>query len=312
MPLTLGLELIPIPRFVPEQFGKLVRQFRPNHMISTPAFYELMMDSKAMKDFDLSFLKTMGSGGDTMNEGLENKLDAFMKSHNIRYPLAQGYGMSEVSAAASFCVNDIFKRKSVGIPSITTSIAIFDPETGKELGYNEIGEVCITGPSMMKGYYRKPEETAIVMREHEDGQVWVHSGDIGYMDEDGFVYIKGRMKRMITRFDGHKVFPVNIESMVAERDDVRNCCVIGVNDLGHGQGQYPLVVVELDPTVDRAAVCKEIFDHCQEQLEERGKPVAVLPIETIPLTGSGKVHYRDVEDKFSNYDYTKWDPSKLN
>lgn len=311
MPLTLGLELSPIPKFVPDQFGKLVKQFRPNHMISTPAFYELMMDSKEMKDFDLSFLITMGSGGDTMNEGLEKKLDDFMKSHNIRYPLAQGYGMSEVSAAASFCVNEIFKKKSVGIPSITTTIAVFEPETGEELGYNQLGEICITGPSMMKGYYRKPEETAFVMRKHDDGLVWVHSGDIGYMDEDGFVYIKGRTKRMITRFDGHKVFPVNIEGMVTEHDDVRNCCVIGVNDRGHSQGQYPLVVVELDPSADRAAVCKAIFDQCQEELEERGKPVAVLPIETIPLTGSGKVHYRDIEDKFSNYDYTTWDPAKL-
>ena len=104
MPLTLQLELIPIPKFVPDELGKLVRSFRPNHMISTPAFYELMMDSKEMKNFDLSFLITMGSGGDTMNEGLEQKLAAFMKTHNIRYPLAQGYGMSEVSAAASFCV----------------------------------------------------------------------------------------------------------------------------------------------------------------------------------------------------------------
>ena len=311
MPLCMMQKLTPIPRFIPDQFGKLVRQFRPNHMISTPAFYEMMMDSKEMKNFDLSFLVTMGSGGDTMNEGLENKLVNFMKSHNIRYPLAQGYGMSEVSAAASFCVNDIFKSKSVGIPSLTTTIAIFDPETGDELSYNEIGEICITGPSMMKGYYRKPDETAHVMREHKDGKIWVHSGDFGYMDEDGFVFIKGRLKRMITRFDGHKVFPVGIESMVSERPEVRNCCVIGVNDLDHGQGQYPLVIVELAENVNRNEACKAIFDECMECLEERGKPVAVLSVDKIPLTGSGKNDYRTLEIEYCNFEYTQWDPVKI-
>ena len=307
MPLCMRTTLIPIPKFVPAEMGKLVRQFRPNHIISTPAFYELMMDSKEMKNFDLSFLVTMGSGGDTMNEGLEQKLNDFMKSHNIRYPLAQGYGMSELSAAASFCVNDIFKSKSVGIPSVTTTIGIFDPETGEELSYYEKGEICITGPSMMKGYYRKPDETAHVMRLHDDGKVWVHSGDIGYMDEDGFLFVIGRLKRMITRFDGHKVFPVGIESMVSQRKEVRNCCVIGVNDLGHGQGQYPLVLVELADAIDRAAACKDIFDECQEKLEERGKPVAVLAVDKIPLTGSGKNDYRTLELEYANYEYTKWD-----
>lgn len=307
MPLCMRTTLIPIPKFVPAEMGKLVRQFRPNHIISTPAFYELMMDSKEMKNFDLSFLVTMGSGGDTMNEGLEQKLNDFMKSHNIRYPLAQGYGMSELSAAASFCVNDIFKSKSVGIPSVTTTIGIFDPETGEELSYYEKGEICITGPSMMKGYYRKPDETAHVMRLHDDGKVWVHSGDIGYMDEDGFLFVIGRLKRMITRFDGHKVFPVGIESMVSQRKEVRNCCVIGVNDLGHGQGQYPLVLVELADGIDRSAACKDIFDECQEKLEERGKPVAVLTVDKIPLTGSGKNDYRSLELEYANYEYTKWD-----
>ncbi|MBQ5865259.1 MAG: acyl--CoA ligase [Oscillospiraceae bacterium] len=311
MPLCMQLKLTPIPKFVPDQFGKLVRQFRPNHMISTPAFYELMMDSKEMENFDLSFLITMGSGGDTMNEGLETKLNDFMKTHNIRYPLAQGYGMSEVSAAASFSVNDIFKSKSVGIPSVTTTIAIFDPDTGEELGYNELGEICITGPSMMKGYYRKPDETAHVMRRHSDGLTWVHSGDIGYMDEDGFVFIKGRLKRMITRFDGHKVFPVGIESMVSQRSEVHNCCVIGVNDLGHGQGQYPLVIVELDGGVDRDAACRKIFAECMAQLEERGKPVAVLAVDKIPLTGSGKNDYRALELEYGTYEYTKWDPASV-
>lgn len=306
MPLTLGLVLVPIPKFIPTDYGKLVKQFRPNHMISTPAFYEILMNSKEMRDFDLSFLITMGSGGDTMNDGLEEKLDNFMKSHNIRYPLAQGYGMSEVSAAASFCVNDIFKSGSVGIPSVMTVVSIFDPETGEELGYNEEGEICITGPSMMKGYYHRPEETDYVMRKHADGQIWVHSGDVGMIDEDGFLFIKGRIKRMITRFDGHKVFPVIIESLVTKREEVRNCSVIGVDDRDRSQGQYPLVLVELVEGTDKEKACREIFAECMERLEERGKPVAVLAVDEIPLTGAGKNDYRALEKEYKRFDYKKW------
>lgn len=305
MPLCMGVELMPIPKFEGLKFGALVKKMRPNHFISTPAFIEMLMDSKEVKNLDMSFLITMGSGGDTMNKGLEERLSRFMKEHNIKYPLAQGYGLSELSAAVSFCVNDIYKPGSVGIPSVTTVVGIFDPETGEELGYNQKGEVCVTGPAMMKGYYNRPEETAHVMRRHDDGRVWIHTGDVGYIDEDGFLFIQGRIKRMICRFDGHKVFPVNIESMVVKRDNVHNCCVIGVNDRER-QGQYPLVLVMLHEGVDQKAECASIYAECMERLEERGRPVAVLAVDKLPLTGMGKNDYRTLEQQYADFDYTSW------
>ena len=306
MPLGLGVTLVPIPNFVPATLGKLVKQFRPNHMISTPAFIEMLIDSPDIKGMDLSFLYTLGSGGDTMNEGLEKKLWKFMEEHNMKYPLAQGYGMSELSAAASFCVGDMYKPSSVGLPSLTTVVSVFDPETGEEMGYNEIGEICVTGPSMMKGYFNRPEETAHVMRKHDDGLVWIHSGDLGYVDEEGFVFIKGRIKRMITRFDGHKVFPINLESMISAHKEVINCAVVGVNDRGHGQGQYPVVFVELRDGVDKEQFCKDMFALCDRDVEERGKPVAVLALDEIPLTAFGKNDYIALEKQYVDYDYTTW------
>ncbi len=310
MPLTMGLELALIPRFYPLKMGEYIRKYKPEHMIATPAFYEILIGSEEMKDFDLSFMLTLGSGGDSMNAGLETKMQAFMDSHGIRYPLAQGYGMSEVSAAATFCVNDRYKKGSVGIPCIATTIGIFDPETGEELGYNTPGEVCITGPTMMKGYYNNKEETDYVMRKHADGQVWIHSGDIGSIDEDGFVYIQGRVKRMITRFDGHKVFPITIESFIAEHEKVHGCSVIAVDDRERMQGQYPMAVVEFVAGVDvsdRDKICREIYDLCQEQLEERGRPVAVVSVDEIPLTGVGKNDYRTLEKEFKYFDYLAWE-----
>ncbi len=306
MPLCTRLTLVPIPRFVPNTIGKLVKQFRPQVIISTPVFIELLINSKEVKNMDLSFLYTLASGGDTMNEGLEKKLNEFIAEHNMKYPLAQGYGMTELSAAATFCVNHHYKPGSVGIPSLTTTVSIFDPDTGEELGYNEIGEVCVTGPSMMKGYFQAEEETAIVMKKHDDGLTWIHSGDLGYMDDDGFLFIIGRIKRMITRFDGHKVFPINMEGLISGRPQVKNCSVIGVNDREHSQGQYPLALVEFVPGVDKEQACKEIFEYCDEQIEERGKPVAVLPIDEIPLTGMGKNDAKTLEKQYSTFDYTKW------
>ena len=302
MPLSIGLTMVLIPNFVPRRMGKLIKTFKPQHMISVPAFYEILMESKEVKNMDLSFLVTMGSGGDTMNEGLESKLRDFMKSHNMTRPLAQGYGMSELSAAVSFCAEDVYKEGSVGIPSITTTVGIFNPDTFDELDIMEEGEICITGPSMMKGYFKNVSETEFIMRKHPDGNYWIHSGDIGYIDNDGFLFVNGRIKRMITRFDGHKIFPVNIESLVSENPKVRNCCAIGITDKTHGQGQVPLVLVNLSEC-DKDAVCKEIFKACDEQLEERGKPVAIVSVDDIPLTGMGKNDYRTLEKEYADFDY---------
>ena len=304
MPLTMEIELALIPKFNPVELAKHIKKYRPNHLISTPAFYEMMMQDPILKGMDLSFLKTLGSGGDTMNEGLEAKLGEFIKEHNMRYPLCQGYGMSELSAAASFCVNDRYKAGSVGVPCLTTTVSVFDPETGEELDYNQQGEICMTGPSMMKGYFNNPEETAHVMRLHDDGKVWIHSGDIGYIDEDGFIFIKGRVKRMITRPDGHKVFPVVIESAINALPSVINCVVIGVNNRDGIQGQWPMAIVQLAEEVDDAAKeCRKIFKLCDATLEERGKPVGIIPIDEIPLTGMGKNDYRALEKKYRTFDY---------
>ncbi len=304
MPLTMEIELALIPRFVPHQLAKHIKKYRPNHLISTPAFYEMMMEDPILKGMDLSFLKTLGSGGDTMNEGLEAKLCEFIKEHNMRYPLCQGYGMSELSAAASFCVNDRYKKGSVGVPCLTTTVSVFDPETGEELGYNQEGEICMTGPSMMKGYFNNPEETAHVMRLHDDGKVWVHSGDIGYIDDDGFIFIKGRVKRMITRPDGHKVFPVIIESAINALPAVTSCVVIGVNNRDGIQGQWPLAIVQFaDGVLDHQKECQKIFKLCDETLEERGKPVGVIPVDEIPLTGMGKNDFRALEKQYKKFDY---------
>lgn len=144
------------------------------------------------------------------------------------------------------------------------------------------------------------------MRLHDDGKVWIHSGDIGYIDDDGFLFVKGRIKRMITRFDGHKVFPVNLEAEISSRRDVRNCAVIGVRDIGHAQGCYPLAIVEFKEGTDTDAACREIYFDCLKTVESRGTPVAVIAVEKIPLTGMGKNDCLTLESQYGDFDYVKW------
>ena len=153
------------------------------------------------------------------------------------------------------------------------------------------------------------------MRRHSDGQIWIHSGDIGTIDEDGFVFIQGRVKRMITRFDGHKVFPITIESFIGEIDEVHSCSVIGVDDRERLQGQYPMAIIELNSGIDasrRAEICRDIYKKCHEQLEQRGRPVAVVCIDEIPLTAMGKNDFRQLEKRFKYFDYVSWEKENVN
>lgn len=305
MPLSMGFELVVIPKFTPDQLGGLIRQYRPNHMMGVPSFYEQLMHSKALWDFDLSFLLTTGCGGDTMNPGLEARFNKFLKEHNAPFCLSQGYGMSEMAGAATCCFSSIYKDDSAGIPLLATTCGIFDPETGEELGYYRQGEICMTGRQMMKGYFNNQAETDYVMRLHDDGRVWIHSGDIGYMDTDGFIYIKGRIKQIIIKFDGHKVFPVSIEGIMNRHKAVGTCAVVGIPDPDHAQGEVPLGIVELKSTlsadVDKEEIRKEILALCDAECEERGKPADVVFIDEMLRTALNKNDYRRLTELYKNH-----------
>lgn len=308
MPLSLGLEVVIIPKFDPEKVGRYVKKYRPEHTLLVPAHYEKLMNSREMANgFDLSFFRTAGSGGDTMNAGLEAKLNSFLESRGCRYPLSQGYGMSEVSSAASCCCNGNFKSLSVGYPLLTTTIGIFAPDSFNELDYGEEGEICISGPSIMLGYLNNKAETDNVIRRHPDGTLWVHSGDIGHMDPDGFVYIKGRIKRMITLFNGHKIFPTHIESVLGHHPMVASCAVVGVNDTAHAQGQLTLAVIEAkEHALEKlTAIKNELYEMCRQELEGPAKPYDIIFVESMPHTGMGKIDYIKLAEDYNNENENK-------
>lgn len=300
LPLVIGMEIILIPAFDPNKFDDLLLKYHPSHMAGVPSHYENIMNSPKMTKEDISYLISPIVGGDNMRTDLEERVDEFINNHHGRNRLIKGYGMTEVSAAVSVCSsNDCNKIGGVGVSFAHTIISIFDIESGKELSYNQKGEVCMTGPNTMLGYYNNDEETRKIIREHDDGRMWVHSGDLGYMDEDGQLFIEGRLKRMIVRHDGFKVYPSLIESVILKSPDVNMCCVVGSDDKEHSQGKLPIVFIVLnkESANKQKEVRSELIKMCEEELPEYAQPQEICVIDQLPLTLIGKVDYRALEEK---------------
>lgn len=300
LPLSCGMEVILIPQFDPSKFDELLVKHKPNHMVGVPSHYGSIINSKKLRKADLSYIIAPTVGGDKMDENLEIKTNEFLKEHNCDYKVTKGYGMTEVNAAVAACTsNETNELGSVGIPFSHTVISIFNPDTGEELKYGEIGEVCITGPNTMLGYYENEEETEKILKKHSDGKIWVHSGDLGYMTEDGFLFIVDRIKRMIIRHDGFKVFPNLIEDVVIKHPDVKECKVVGVSDVKHSQGKMPIAFIVLNDNVSRSfyEIEQELFELCNKFLPEYSQPSCFQTKTSLPLTSIGKVDFISLEEE---------------
>ena len=268
LPLTLGIKVVIIPNLDPNKLGSLIWKYKPEHMFGVPSH--------------------------------------FLAAHNVEFPIAKGYGMTEASSAATAAAGQNNKPGSVGLPLVNTLVSAFEPGTDTELPIGQRGELCISGPGVMKGYYNKPAETAAILRTHADGRVWVHTGDIGYLDEDGFVYLDSRIKRLIIRHDGFKVFPSMIENVVSQHPAVHQCSVVGCVDKDHVQGRLPFVYLVLDPAVPaakRKQIIKELRQLCIEELPEYVQPVGYKIIPEMPLTLAAKFDYRKLEEEITPRDY---------
>ena len=305
LPLVLGFTVVIIPNLDPAKLGSLVLKHKPEHMFGVPTHYQQLASDPKLRDKDLSFIINYAAGGDSLSRGAEQTVNDFLAAHGARYPIAKGYGMTEVSSAATVAAGLDNKPGSVGIPMVNTVVAAFEPGTDRELPIGERGELCISGPCLMKGYYNKPEETAILLRRHPDGRVWAHTGDMGYLDEDGFVFLDSRIKRMIIRHDGFKVFPSMIENVVSRHPAVHQCSVVGCADKDHTQGRLPFVyiVLKADTTAKKKQVIRELERMCAEELPEYVQPVAYKFLSSMPMTPVGKVDYRQLEADISPRDY---------
>lgn len=287
-PLSLGLQVVLLPQYQPEKFSDNIYKYRINHAIAGPADWKSFLNNKKVLKRKYLFLKTLISGSDKIGEDKE-KINELLNKCGCKEKILEGYGMTEVGAGAVMNLPHINMSESVGIPLKNEVVSIFDSETGQELKYNETGEICISGDTLMRGYYNNPIETSNAMRKHDDGTVWLHTGDLGYMDDDGCLYLVGRMKRIIVRYDGIKVSPYSLEKVILESGMVKECCVVGVPDIERGYGQVPIAYVVLkNKSTDTIGKIREI---CEVQLSEKYRPKEYREISSLPLTGNGKVDY---------------------
>lgn len=301
MPLVLGLEDILIPKFDAKIFPKLMKKYSPNVVFGGPILYEKMMINKKTKNIDLSGFKVPVSGGDTMDIELERKINKYFKKNNCNHPVGQGYGMTEVSSSVCYSKENSYTEGSVGIPLINNSIAIFDVNTNEELTYNQEGEICIKTDTTMYGYLNNEEEYRKVIRTHDDGSVWVHTGDIGRISNNGNLFVVGRIKRMIVS-NGSKIFPTTIENIISRNQQVLSCTVVGAKHKNLRTVPVAHIVLK-EKNVNLEKLVSELNYEIKKELPDYYLPYTYVFRKEMPLTSINKVDYKKLENEI--YSSTK-------
>ncbi len=293
--LSQGGHCILVPRFTPKSYGKLISKSRCNFIAGVPTLYEALLRLPSMDGKDLSCLKGVFSGGDSLSIELKKKLDKFLYEHNASIQVREGYGTTETVTACCLTPPHMFKEGSIGIPFPDTFIKIVEPDTDRELPYGEEGEILLAGPTVMQGYMNHPEETEKTLRKHADGLTWTYTGDLGVMDEQGFLYFRGRAKRMIIS-SGYNIYPGQLENIIDAHELVQMSCVIGVPDAYKMQKVKAFVV--LKPGVPRTEESKNtLLAYCRQHIAKYAMPYDIEFREDMPKTLVGKVAYRKLEEE---------------
>ena len=293
--LSQGGRCILIPRFTPKSYAKQMVKQRCNFVAGVPTLYEALLRLPGMEKADLSCLKGVFAGGDSLSIELKKKLDKWLYDHNAVIQVREGYGTTETVTACCLTPPHMYKPGSIGVPFPDTYIKVVEPGTDKELPYGEEGEILLAGPTVMKCYMHRPEETAQTLRTHADGLTWVYTGDLGYMDTEGFVYFKGRAKRMIIT-SGYNVYPAQMENILESSEFVQMSCVIGVPD--------PIKIQKVKAFVKLAAgfepteeTKEQLFAFCRKNIAKYAMPYDIEFRDDLPKTLVGKVNFRLLEEE---------------
>ena len=284
-----------LPKVNPKEYAKMLTKYRCNFIAGVPTLYEKMISNPEMEGKDLSCLKGVFSGGDSLSIELKKKFDKFLAAHGAVVQVREGYGTTETVTAC--CLTPIHKSKegSIGVPFPDTYIKIVRPGTDEELPYGDEGEILLAGPTVMKEYLDEPEETANTLRTHSDGLTWVYTGDLGTMDEEGFVYFKGRAKRMIIS-SGFNVYPAQVENILDSHEKVQMSCVIGIPDPVAIQVVKAFVMLK-PGVVESDDVKTELIEYCKKHVFRYAVPREVEFRDELPKTLVGKVAYRALEEE---------------
>ncbi len=290
-----GGRCILIPRFTAKSYAKQIVKYKCNFIAGVPTLYEALLRLPSMDGANLSSLKGVFSGGDSLSIELKKKFDKFLYDHNATVQVREGYGTTETVTACCLTPTHMFKEGSIGLPFPDTYIKIVEPGTDREVPYGTEGEILLAGPTVMKEYMKHPEETAQTLRTHADGLTWVYTGDLGVMDEQGFIYFRGRAKRMIIS-SGYNVYPGQIENVLDAHDAVQMSCVIGVPDAYKMQKVKAFVKLK-DGAAATEETKRDILDYCARHVAKYAMPYDIEFRDDMPKTLVGKVAYRVLEEE---------------
>lgn len=307
--LAFGFKTALIPNYKPDLFYMYVKQYHPNNINSIPAYWEALLNNKGVIKTDLSCLKYIAYGGEAMAPEKEEKINQLLSSYGAKCKLIKGLGSTELTSATTITYNNCNAIGSVGIPLVKCNCKITKPDSTSELTYNQEGEICFTGPTLMVGYYENKNATDEIIKVHADGKRWIHTGDLGYINHDGVIYVTGRIKRIfITKGEdgmATKMFPDRIEQTILHHPKVISCCVVGVPDPSRINRPYAVITLKEDfmPSPD---ITTEILQYCIENLPQYMVPQVsdIQYLNEMPRTSRGKIDYRALEKLVEkNYEF---------
>jgi long-chain acyl-CoA synthetase len=290
-----GGKSILVPQFTPEIVAKLIKTKKPNFIIGVPTLYAALNKNKDFQNADLTCIKAAFCGADTLPEIVKIEFEKIVRSRGGNVKLLEGYGLTEAVTAIMATPLDHFRKNSVGVPFPDMDAKIVKDNSTEEATIGEDGEICISGPAVMKGYLNQREETEKTLKIHDDSKTWLHTGDIGYQDEDGFFYFKLRQKRLI-KSSGMNVYPTQVEETLYTHPSVAEACVIGVPDKNQVERVLAFVVLKpgVEPTKDKE---KQIIDHCRGKLIKWSCPRNIEFKQELPTTLVGKIAFKVLHDQ---------------
>ncbi|KKN29573.1 hypothetical protein LCGC14_0842680 [marine sediment metagenome] len=290
-----GGKSILVPSFTPDQVADLIKSKKPTLIFGVPTLYEALNRNEKFQKTDLSFLKAAFCGADTLPRTTKEKFEEICKNNGSDVQLREGYGLTE--AVTGICAMPLgeYREGSIGIPMSDMMMKVVEMGTNIEASIGKEGELCVHGPAVMLGYLNKPEETAETLKKHDDGKIWLHTGDIATMDEDGFFYFKLRLKRMI-KSSGFNVYPAQVEDVLYKHPDVLEACVIGVSDEKQGQIVKAFVVLK-DSNKESQALAKDLINFCHDNLLKWSCPREIEFSKELPKTLVGKINFKQLEEQ---------------
>lgn len=294
LPLSMGVKTVLVCDLAAENTAKKFWKYKPNYYVSGLLQIEAVFKQAKVGKTDFSFLKLLAFGGDTLPASREQHINDFLQAHHCQVSMCQGYGMSELAATVCTGKPGVMRFGTVGIPLPDTNIKIINIESGLEVGYGQQGEVCIMAPSVMAGYYKDEAETNAVLKKHEDGQYWMHTGDIGIIDEDGFLTIVGRIKRIITIFEGilfHKIYPRLLEEQLEKLSGIQSAVIVGNSIYAEKCALVAYIVT--DPACPVTE--EELRTFVASYFESYERPEEYHFVSELPRTKLGKIDYRVLE-----------------